>query len=396
MFSKPFERSFARVLNFPVPNVKMDAPVDQKPKPICAFAQQTAPPTNPFAQLASPPSGGAAQVCAFLDGPADGHKEFDDVWRFYADPGEATPTVHSAEALRLKLGLDPDWHGAASLKALIDYLEQQGLTSSRLLSDLTRLGQRSSRWNLNAVSRQIKAFHEQHQVASGLNRDEILRNVIHDVAWPSDIAQRSYSTCTAAALQMKLALERPAQYVTILTTLAQGKNYTTPGGAVMKPNSTWRNDSKENRTQSARIVQNAIMNLGGQGLIWDDTYNSANDDDENGLNWGEQTYALEQLFGNDDYDNDGLLSSAASLYQYVEDEIARGRSAIVSFPEHAVLVVGIDKTGAQPKVILNSWGRQFEMTRDEFEDYVKAARTLDDSGSDNHRVAAGTRKIIGA
>ncbi|MEZ0367839.1 MAG: hypothetical protein ACAI44_01995, partial [Candidatus Sericytochromatia bacterium] len=327
----------------------------------------------------------------FLDDDSHDRGEFDSTWREYRDAESEAATASSADQLRAKLGIDADWSGAGSLKELVGILKEQGRDDAKVMTWLEQIGSRHGKSTLEALAASLVYYHKVGTRVGGVTKTDILCDALHDVAWPSDIAQRNRGTCGAAAIQMKLALERPQQYVSTLLTLAQGKSYTTPVGAEMKANNTWVGDSGDARTLSCRIMQNSIMNLGGKGLLWDNTYDSSDDDNEGGLDRGEQTYAIEQIFGDSDYDNDGPFTSASALYRYVEDDIARGRSVSVSFKGHAVLVVGIDKSQSQTKLIMNSWGRQFEMTVDEFKRYVKAARTIDDSGSDNRTTAAGSK-----
>lgn len=336
----------------------------------------------------------AAALKALVDGRRD-KGSFDGTWRKYRDAGENAFDIGSAEQLRAALGLPADWSGAPRLQALVKALESAGQANAESLSYLARIGSRHGRGQLEAISRVLSEYHASGAGFGGVSKGALLHDALHDLAYPSDIDQSNRGTCGATAIQMKLAIERPLQYVETLVSLAQNKNHQTPGGAMLKPNNSWVGDGGDGRSTSCRIMQNAIMSLAGRGLLWDNGYNSGKDEDEGGLSRGEQTDAIEEIFGDDDYENDGLLSSSSAIFEYVQDDIARGRPVSISFSGHAVLVVGIDKTQTPTRVIMNSWGAQYEMTEAEFKKYVKAARTIDDSGSDSREVAAGTRRILG-
>lgn len=320
-------------------------------------------------------------------------KTYSDVWRWHADPGAAPPTVTSRNQLERQLGT----RNTEKVKALLDHLQANHLLTPQVMTDLATFAQRHGSGTVDQVAQSLLNFHQNGQAMRGVNKDEVVRNALHDMAFPSDIDQGNYGTCGAAALQMKMALEQPAAYTEALTSLAQNKNYQTLGGATMRPNNTWQQDENDNRNLSARIMQNGIMNLARQGIIWDGSYDSADDANDSGLTRSEQNAALRQLTGNRSYTNDstGLITSKADLYQYVEDELARGRSAIVSFKGHAVLVTGIDKSSEPHQVIINSWGRQYAMSAAEFQEHVQAVRTADDVGRDNRQTAAGRLTQVG-
>jgi len=320
-------------------------------------------------------------------------KTYSDVWRAHADPGAARPTVTSRAQLEQALGN----RNTQTVKNLLDHLQANNLLNARMMTDIATFAQRHGSGTVDQVAQELLNFHQNGTPMNGVNKDDIVRNALHDIAFPSDIDQGNYGTCGAAALQMKMALEQPADYTKALTSLAQNQNYQTQGGATMRPNNTWQQDSNDNRVPSARIMQNAIMNLANQGVFWDGSYNSANDADESGLTRGQQNAALRQLTGNGDYDNDstGLVTSGKDIYPYVEDDLARGRSVIVSFDGHAVLVTGIDKSSDPPNVILNSWGQQYRMTVDEFQQHLRAVRSVDDVGRDNRQTPAGRLTQVG-
>ncbi|MEK7433306.1 MAG: hypothetical protein AABZ74_09260, partial [Cyanobacteriota bacterium] len=67
----------------------------------------------------------------------------------------------------------------------------------------------------------------------------------------------------------------------------------------------------------------------------------------------------------------------------------------VSIKGHAVLAVGIDKTTNPAQVIMNSWGKRFSMSVDEFKQHVKAVKNKDDDGYDDKKTSAGSKVIIG-
>lgn len=311
----------------------------------------------------------------------------------YADPGDNTPGLASQEALRQALGVGEDWGGDESIQQLAETLKpRKGHTQNygHVLRDLAQIKERHGLATANAVAKTLQDYLTHNQPDDGVNAKQLVRNGLGDMAFPSNIDQANKGTCAATAVQMKWALENPETYAKALTRLGEGKTYTTAGGDPLPPNDTWKGDTKDKRNFSARIMQNALMDMGNNVGI-DQDYNSEVDEnqsfwnDHKGLFSEDTNYILQETTGNDDYDVDSMYSGS-SLYGFVEDEIARGRSTVINFKGHAVLVTGIDKKNDQ--VIINTWGEQYTMPIDDFKKYVQSVLNVDDSGSDNRKTAA--------
>lgn len=68
----------------------------------------------------------------------------------------------------------------------------------------------------------LTSLHElaTHPAAEGIDREALVGDVVQELATPSAIAQKNRGTCTATTLQIKLALERPAEYARLVAGLA--------------------------------------------------------------------------------------------------------------------------------------------------------------------------------
>lgn len=330
----------------------------------------------------------------FPDEPNATPKTYKSSLKAYADPGDDTPGLASQEVLRQKLGVDDKWKGAEAIKGLSDQLAPTGVGGAQyadVLRDLAKIKERHGLATANKVAKTLQDFLSRNQPDDGVNAKQLVRNALGDMAYPSNIDQANKGTCAATAVQMKWALEKPTTYAQALTQLGEGKTYTTTGGDPLPPNDTWKDDTNDNRNFSARIMQNALMDLGNNVGV-DQTYNSKADKNESfwndysGLYSDDTNYALGEVMGAD-YQVDNMYSGS-SLYGYVEDEVARGRSAVISFKGHAVLVTGIDKKNDQ--VIINTWGEQYTMPVDDFKKYVQSAISIDDWGWDDKQTPANT------
>ncbi|MGE0491568.1 MAG: hypothetical protein AB7S38_20320 [Vulcanimicrobiota bacterium] len=314
--------------------------------------------------------------------------DFDDVWTRHRDAENEGPTSRSVSELQRRLSLD--WDRNPGIKALIDVLTREGLATPENLSHLERIYRTHGSDAAEKVAKTLADFAGHYRDGLGAEQKQLISDALHDIAVPSDINQRNVGSCAATAAQMKLAIEKPEEYARILCDLARGQNTELLNGDTLRPNDTWRGDGDDRRSLSCKIMQNAFMQY-AQG-----SYNSKTGKDD-GLNWGQQENLLEGLFGDSDYDNDstGMFTDKDDLYSYVEDDLSRGRAVVVSFPNHAVTVVGIDKRSTPHKVIIDSWGGQYSMSVEEFKKYVQAVRSLDDSGWDDRKTPDGQLTIVG-
>jgi hypothetical protein len=97
-------------------------------------------------------------------------------------------------------------------------------------------------------------------------KKEFVKDLLHDIAYPTDINQQQEGTCTSTSVQVKLAKEDPQKYLDIATTLADGQNWQ---NIKPNPNVDLEDKKEDKRTLSAKIVQNAFMDFGnGAKLDW--------------------------------------------------------------------------------------------------------------------------------
>jgi hypothetical protein len=224
------------------------------------------------------------------------------------------------------------------------------------------------------------------------DKKELFKNIIQDIGMPGLIDQGSKGTCAACSVQTLISFRNPELYTKMAIALVEGNSFTLPSGKVISPNDSWKLDApgKEQRSITCKVLQNAIMNFAGNDYKSNLDINNS----QAGLNMGKQVSAQEGIFGDNlDYDAD-FWHTKSAVMDYIEDEIARGRPALVNFSGHAITVVGIDKSANPPTVIIDTWGNQLEVPMDEFKKYIQSAVTVNDEGSDDKKVADNTRTII--
>lgn len=228
----------------------------------------------------------------------------------------------------------------------------------------------------------------------------LMRSLIRDIGAPGMIGQGGKGSCAAASLQTLTANMHPQKYLDMTLTLAEGKSFTLPDGKQLKPNDNWRLPG-EDRQMSEAIVQNALMDL----MLGENKYKSHLDTGANQASprVGQQSSAIDRLYGNQlDYTHKNVpmiwplnrFAQNTSLEQ-IEDDLSRGRGLVVNIWGHAMALVGMDKSGPEPKVIIQTYGAQIDMPVSEFKPYLMNVVYVDDPGEDNRQIKSGERKHIG-
>ncbi|HEY9840046.1 MAG: hypothetical protein ACAI44_22375 [Candidatus Sericytochromatia bacterium] len=231
---------------------------------------------------------------------------------------------------------------------------------------------------------------------SAQQQTEVVQDLFQDLAVPNAINQESRGTCASCAIQTLLAIVAPEKYIQMVTSLAQGKSCQLSDGNQLKPDDSWKKPAQiqDGRRMSEKLMQNAITNLALGGSGYDSSLDTGSSQPAPSI--GQQQSALEKILGADKHYDDDFWQSKSAQMGYVEDEIARGRPAIVNFWGHAFLVVGIDRTGPEANVVFDTYGNQFQMPQSQFEKYIMSSVTIDDTGSDDQRVPAGRRVVVDA
>lgn len=145
--------------------------------------------------------------------------------------------------------------------------------------------------NLDTLSRQ-----EPHQslLDKGVTRQEMLDDVLTDVARPDAITQGSAQTCTVASMQYQLARKSPAEYVRVMTGLS-GPDATVrmQGGGAL--DLVQNGENLNQRVASEMVFQNSGMDYANGALPYDPNADSSLG--RPGLFSGEQQTLLTHLFG---------------------------------------------------------------------------------------------------
>lgn len=123
-------------------------------------------------------------------------------------------------------------------------------------------------------------------LAKGIDRAQLVSEVLGEVENPVRIAQKSVGTCGATTAQIALVRKRPAEYVRLLSGLASPEGQAQmAGGKGLKRLEDWNSDNDGGRTVSSRLFQPAVMDFGEP--MPGDSYDNSEDKGKWGpIKWG--------------------------------------------------------------------------------------------------------------
>lgn len=324
-------------------------------------------------------------LSAFQENLGPKKPTYDKVWTNHRDAGTEAPTVKTRAELEGRLKGE-----SKNTTGLLDLLERDKLADPRNLTYLDQIRSRLGPEKAEKALSHLREFYQRE--GNGASNQRLLQDTLHDLAIPSHIDQKDRGTCTMTSVQMKWAIEDPESYARCLTELHSQGSCKMPDGSTLTRNDSHQKSEKDERSLSVKYLSDSLMgsctsifsgHLGG--------YDSA-DPKASGRTSGETVDALNRIFPGQSYTNDTSFgSNRDTLVKYLEDDLARGRTVTASVPGHHILVVGIDKSGAEPHVIINTWGEQKKMSVADFQKYIRAVETVDDDGWDSRKAPAGQR-----
>ncbi|MEW6432793.1 MAG: hypothetical protein AB1730_14915 [Myxococcota bacterium] len=214
------------------------------------------------------------------------------------------------------------------------------------------------------------------ELAEGVDRQTLLADLVQEVAVPEAVAQRNKGTCVPTSIEIQLLQTNPAEYVRLVAGLASPEGeVTTRGGDVIKREDGVLDDGTP-RSLPQKLLAPALMEL-GNGLAdydnADDKHHGGGIEGQGGLTAAQADVVLESLYGHDfAFQNVSSGDEKKAATDFVLDEVAAGRSVLVGMKwgdgGHKVLVTGTEtRDGVEYVKIINPWGREELIPRDDFE-----------------------------
>lgn len=346
--------------------------------------------------------------------PASTEKDFASGMRYEGDPvddaieaaGKGDQRAAFKAAFLAKAGNTP------ANQAFLAKLGSQGMLSQQNLFYLSSIAKDQSPDKVAQIAARIEGYLATPATGQAIRANErkaFLNAMLRDVAFPEDINQGEKGTCGATAIQIELARRNPVKYTEMTLSLAQNKPYallpTAKGEArTLHPNTTFRGDSEDDRSLSAKLVQNALMDLGHQAgendmhvkgkngkLVYFDSrmsIDTAQGLDESkvlsqaakkypelkgvdakvlarlgdGVSEGEMEYVGQGFFGNHWNDVSKLTSSKDEMMQSLDISLALGRKVTIGSEDHAMTVIGKIQEKGHTLYQIASWSGHYTMT----------------------------------
>lgn len=250
--------------------------------------------------------------------------------------------------------------GALALQTLL--LEGKLPGAKDLTGQDTLLGQ------LSRMNRQ--------ELGNDLDRQQLLSDVVQEVAVPSAVNQRSKGTCVPTSIEIQLLQTNPAEYVRLVGGLAStAGEVQTAGGDTLKVEPEALTDAT-GRSISQRLLAPALMEVANGRADYDNTEDQhVGDgiDGQKGLTAAQADVLLESLYGRPfAFHRTESAKEKEAGTDFVLSELEAGRSVVVGLKwgegGHKVLAVGTEtRDGVEYVKVINPWGREESIPREDFE-----------------------------
>lgn len=316
--------------------------------------------------------------------------------------------------------LEPDLR--PQVEALLDKLPQDEAHFSLLMAAAKKL----KKEDLSAIVSHLDSFLKRPGLDEA-KKKTLVRDLLQDVANPSVINNLSGPTCSSTSAQVKLAMLKPKMYVELVTSMAEGKDFTLPNGSIVKakyPQGDYqeRADLPGRSQSSERLFQDNVQNFGAEGSRaipaakrglngihayltatrspiagpWGNLmkgWNAKDSDKYDPNSPGKQghdpeqwSYLQDQLFGASP--SSWVESTPDRMGKQVESDLSLGQPVSVSLLDpqrfksdpanafHVVTVLAIDRKRNPPMVRYHTWGGEREIPLDEWKKSCLAVQTV--------------------
>lgn len=243
-------------------------------------------------------------------------------------------------------------------------------------------------------------------LAEGIDRGQLLCDLVQEVATPSCIDQQNKSTCTVTAASIMLARQNPAEYVRLVAGLASPSGQVTmaDGKTVLTRESGTELADDSGRTISQRLLEPALMELGNGTYDYDNAQNGSYLGKFRayaGLNPEGLEIVLEAMFGKsftaEHYDYPPTAEDAQKLMDSLLEQVSIYGDTMTGIQVgtdedgnpilHEVLVTGTETLdGVEYVTYIDPYGREARMTVEEFTNAIVSveARPIHRSPPNQH------------
>lgn len=220
-------------------------------------------------------------------------------------------------------------------------------------------------------------------VAEGIDRDELVADILAHVVDPVTIDQRQHNTCGPTTAEILLAMQEPSEYVRLASGLASPEGgVRLQNGDTITRQSDWNTADSDRRTVGSQLFQSALMEYANG------RFNYSNDEDGRTIGAGPVEVSIPGLLPNEMANLvEGLTGNSYDLDFSIMDDQPSGNfmralenadpgsevpvlvnyntegSGVQNTAPHYLLVTGYDaQTGMVS--ITNPWGREEQVALD--------------------------------
>lgn len=207
-------------------------------------------------------------------------------------------------------------------------------------------------------------------LAKGIDRAQLLTDVVQELATPSAISQGGIGSCAPTTIAVQLAMTKPAEYVRLINGIADQKaRVEMASGMVLAREKGTRTDDGTGRATSQRLLGSALMEIANGKRLFDNANPSAGEGA-----WADELDVLyDNVMGKQmSYVKTDTPAQQAAAIDSIKNQLEGGLSVSVAVHwdggGHKLLITGRAEVDGQPGFTLNNpWGREERITESDLQ-----------------------------
>lgn len=243
------------------------------------------------------------------------------------------------------------------------------LALEKLLLDGKLPGAKDLRGEGTTLDHLAKLADEKTPLAEGIDRNQLVTDLVQELATPSSINQGERGTCAPTTIAIQLAMNDPAEYARIAAGLASpdGKVTLAGGQTITREDGTASPDSTT-RSVTQRLIGSAFMELANGDRDYQ------NDTGDGAGAWSDKLDVLYEAVTGRKMSDQRLTTDEqrARAMDIIDTQLRAGATVPVALSwgdgYHKVLVTGTETIdGKEYVTYTNPWGREERIPREDFE-----------------------------
>jgi hypothetical protein len=243
------------------------------------------------------------------------------------------------------------------------------LALEKLLLDGKLPGAKDLRGEGTTLDHLAKLADEKTPLAEGIDRDQLVTDLVQELATPSSIRQGERGTCAPTTIAIQLAMNDPAEYARIAAGLASPEGTVTLAGGqtITREEGTAAPDATT-RSVTQRLIGSAFMELANGESDYQ------NESGEGAGAWSDKLDVLYEAVTGRKMSDQRLTTDEqrADAMEIIDTQLRAGATVPVALSwgdgYHKVLVTGTETIdGKEYVTYTNPWGREERIPREDFE-----------------------------